>query len=79
MKDNNTNQPDPSELLYVSTNQGGHIKGPVAPAAYIVEDGLVGALVGREALGLVKARCSSVEVFEGGEQGIGGWMGGTLS
>ena len=31
--------------------------------------------MGREALGPVKARCPSIGKFEGGEVGVGGWVG----
>jgi hypothetical protein len=31
-----------------------------------------------EALGLVKAQCPSVWEFEGGEVGVGKWVGNTL-
>ena len=32
--------------------------------------------MGEEALGSVKAQCSSVGECEGGEAGVGGWVGG---
>jgi hypothetical protein len=37
------NQPEPSELPWTKTpSQRVHMEGPVAPAAYVAEDGLVG-------------------------------------
>jgi hypothetical protein len=55
-----------------------HMKGPMAPATYVAEDGLVGHLFGGEALGSVKDRCTSVGECQGKEAGSG-WVvaGGT--
>ena len=41
-KNNNINQPNPQADRDWTTNQRVHMKGPVASAAYIAEDGLVG-------------------------------------
>jgi hypothetical protein len=46
----------------------------MAPAVYIVEDDLV-RHQWEEALGPVMARCPSVRECEGGEVGVGGWVG----
>jgi hypothetical protein len=40
-KNNNINQPDPPELPGTKTPTKVHMEGPMAPAAYAVEDGSV--------------------------------------
>jgi hypothetical protein len=41
-KNNNINQPDPSELLGTKPPTRVYVEGPMAPDAYITEGGLVG-------------------------------------
>jgi hypothetical protein len=47
----------------------------MTPTAYAAEDGLVRSSIGREALGPMKTQCLSVGEFQGGEVGVGGWVG----
>jgi hypothetical protein len=43
------------------------------PAAYVAKDGPPS--MGEEAVGPVEAQCTSVGECEGGEVGVGGWVG----
>jgi hypothetical protein len=52
-----------------------HMEGPMAPAAYVAEDGLVGASMGEEALCPVKVQCSIVGECQGREAGVSGLVG----
>jgi hypothetical protein len=50
---NSVNWPDPSELSgNGATNQRVHMEGPMAPAAYVAEDGIVGHQWEERPLGL---------------------------
>jgi hypothetical protein len=53
------------------------MEGPIAPATYVAEDGLVGHQWEERPLGPVKALCPSVEEYQDREAGVGGW-GSTL-
>ena len=51
--------------------------GPMAPAAYAAEDGLVSHQMGKEALGPMKVLCPSVGEWQG--QGQEAEVGGLMS
>ena len=53
------------------------MEGPVAPATYVAEDGLVEHQW--DLLGPGKARWPSVGECQSGEAGVGGWVEGTPS
>ena len=65
------NQTNPPELP--GTNQRVHMEGPMTPATYIAEHCL--SLLGREALGPVKAQCPNGGEYQGGEVGVCRWEG----
>jgi len=53
-----------------------HMEGPMAPIAYVAEDGPCRASVGGEDLGPVKAPCPSEGTVRARRwEGIGGWLG----
>jgi hypothetical protein len=49
------------------------MEGPIAPAAYIAEDGWIS--IGGKMLGSVKTQCLSVGECQGEEVRVGGWVG----